>query len=70
MYDLLFLIGLYSPKNTNKSIWNESLALGQFFYNRRSFPNVEPTLMEGPKCWFAIKFFMKLFHTKLYYKKK
>ena len=47
---MLFLIEFILPNYINKSIWNENLAPEQFFYNRHSFSNIEPTLMEGPEC--------------------
>ena len=45
-----FWLNFILPNYISKSIWNENLAPEQFFYNRRSFSNIEPTLMEGPEC--------------------
>ena len=50
LYDLLFLIAIYSPNNDNKaSLWNEKLATKQPLYCKWSFSRLGTHFDDRPK---------------------
>ena len=60
IYDLLFLLTIYSPKMTISTFWNEKLAPEQALYHKRSFSALGTRQVENvdfrqisPKFYFA-----------------
>ena len=49
IYNLMFLIALYSPKNDNKQPWNEKIAPQKLLYCKQSFSRFGTHFDDRPK---------------------
>ena len=70
IYNLMFLIALYSPKNDNKQPWNEKLAPQKLLYCNQSFSRFETHFDDRPKILTYRQIPPNIFYLRLSYENK